>query len=1630
MPPRPKLVLHVELPLRRTPRAVGSQVSEASSRPSSRIHRDTGPAHDSSLSVSSTQSVAQEQPAFAFASTTNRTRAVHVTAPPAGPPFISRPTFNSSLPRPWLPRLWAFPLRPHPDLTDPGQAAHAVDKRPRVQPAPDEPHRVPVDLDVHDLVANASQVTDDASFLAPQDMGEVISAWESSVRDVRDRVIAASVQDARLGKDLDHAYLGSAYIRFVGPGSVHGVVDLELNPNKRGNPRGLNPGHVGILHDIFSRPMARKDHESPIYLAVDGDLIPAKHRAAMADADARNILSNVPPLVLQRDDADDEARLEQELWVQRVDGRWLSPDELHDRQALLDHHRSNPSRGMAYILNGNHRTRAMLAINDGIVALRDGIRARLEASDGSRADIERDLDTLRQNVEAHTWRCLVYDSTKLTKTAHNYLVHNEHERPAMGMGPGEKAWWLAQKFETEMEELMNSGGTQRCSRSHAADVVQARWRREIGSNMTMTGFDAESDEPKHLDKVKQLGDLAGADAASRLFFNPLGMELVLDCRSALWAFGELIDKPLAIKMLRPSGGPLIAHVWLSLRTLITIMNVLSGDGLIEAENWLARNEQILAGGYHQAATHYRALHCRPERVPQLLSKYGVDQAVIFGELYLATFRAQAVLGRVDYSSSATLVALRTVFDKFGRTYNARKSKLDSSERRVAASIRLYARLATYETGNQGEAFYPMAVLPCTAVRDVWVSRWHGGWKVPGTGDCLAPLEELLSRCQIVWTIGAQGAKRSCNWQNWYNRSRGLHQVVLRLLESKTLGPTEARLSEALAILEDPRLPLSLKSVEEFLQRTKPLQQLIAEFCAHKTAKFHYPGVKHLLQHSELDHGTYEAALGSLTKARSALRASAWEQADRALGTTKKARKSRALQLDQLLARHPILSLVHDKFWDTTYPAWFIGWEDAEAKRMGTAGCALGWGLLHRYLVDQQMPDLFKDKASRWLLEVASRVLRLTGQRPWWVDVFSPSDLPRIPATLPNDLHIFPKTEPRRRKTNQENEVEEPKEAEGTLTVKLDGGKGPKEQADSSSHVPNEQGKGKSTASRRKKSAQAPKSKSTIVDLDAGDGDGGAESDDGLPHPESEGKEAADEKRRMGGGEGDPSIVGGLTDVRKQSSTEGRGTAIEGPWFDENDEGRDPGANDFYLSFGERVGLKNKGTDLRLPPAGYQYYHQSSRARAPAHIFAAPIASTFLPHNAWRQLAETRDAMVAKKVDPSTLTAMDERLFTSLKYPAHCMAELLNEFADERANLRNGLISAMAMVQKLESHSDIACLLLADIEAGLKDVYVARCAKAMMLHVGMPEEEAITEVVRMATDDGLIEENLFRIAPDNWAELHLMKTFPQEMRQRHRDGTMRIMRNILPTRGLGRTQQESRERGLLGVEHAIVKRKLEQTGSQGVHGQCTTPDELIPAPEQVPVQPRLLEDHLLYDRAGLWKTVGPSLVRKTEHSPFSDGCFAGVLWMEGPWLRSDESKDARLAHRTLREAYSDIWAEATARELSAFEEVWAELHGATAMSSEGRQPPILDQLVQLSSTQESTAGPIVMSSSSLGGPTQPQPRNVYTPDSQHARSDVSFIPGNQEAAKARKMEKEAAKFAAMSCQLSNDTISSYADDVDD
>ncbi|KAG8746176.1 hypothetical protein FRC12_014357 [Ceratobasidium sp. 428] len=431
-----------------------------------------------------------------------------------------------------------------------------------------------------------------------------------------------------------------------------------------------------------------------------------------------------------------------------------------------------------------------------------------------------------------------------------------------------------------------------------------------------------------------------------------------------------------------------------------------------------------------------------------------------------------------------------------------------------------------------------------------------------------------------------------------------------------------------------------------------------------------------------------------------------------------------------------------------------------------------------------------------------------------------------------------------------------------------------------------------------------------------------------------------------------------------------------------------GVDDFDVPFHEREALKSRGDGFPPPPSRHQYFHQSASMKPPKHIHSPQIVSTRLPHNAWRQLGAARDGLLERCPNPETIKAMNERIDQALRTDASTMERIMRDFAEERHSLRQALLKLLWWIRDIEFQSEVACMILSDSEAGLKDVYVVRCVKVLCTFIpDISEEEAMTEVVRMATDDQLFETDLFTIGEDdNTLRLDLSTTFPHSVRlQMDRDeqvafiiygalgeredcdNTMRLLRHIMPVRGMGRTQAESNARGLLGIEHQKVRRELERGGTYGVHGLLVDPNVPVGKPgHETPA--RRYEDDLILPRDKLWHTVGPSIVRYTEKSPFSMGEFFGdnpdgETWTGNAWGRlCMEEREKR------REEYGRAWTQSCEREL----EIYRKLR------DEG-----LDLEPRSSQVGMATAAqiPLRPSSQSLGAPASPDDRTRETSKNQ-------------------------------------------------
>ncbi|KAG9082843.1 hypothetical protein FRC06_004826, partial [Ceratobasidium sp. 370] len=518
---------------------------------------------------------------------------------------------------------------------------------------------------------------DGTQFNTKSDVAALAAGWANYVEQLWGKEAQASAEDVAVARELSNAPIGTAYIHFVGLGNVHGVINLENNPNARGNLRGLTETHVDLLHQILRRPNGKKDHELPIYIMVDEDHIEPALRSRMKSADAFNPMSALPLLELVCEHQDCKASLENELWVRML------REVVHCPYSVL--------------LNGHHRIRAMLHISKEIFDDWELLKKRVMEGEGDEEDFGQIARDILQQVDNNTWRCVIYNSKKLTEAGKTALMRNEHERPAKGMGNGEKAWWLAKKFDAKIEQEIDRGQGE-INQITVLNIIQARWCAEISSKMLMTGQDDEAEVVKT--KSDTLKDITGDEPASQLFFNPLSMEMVMDIKPVLCVFDHNLDHSWAIEMLRPSGGPLIMHFWLDAHVLISIFDVEKGEHLAEAEAWLQAEPKLMAGGYPAAAGFFDSFHMRAETFLPYLKFYKESLTNKFGVFYTKVVTVHAHTGRpfIDKSNPEAVLAVCTAFNDWGHWLQGQAKHLSDWTRYVGTSARLFAYLLVYWKG--------------------------------------------------------------------------------------------------------------------------------------------------------------------------------------------------------------------------------------------------------------------------------------------------------------------------------------------------------------------------------------------------------------------------------------------------------------------------------------------------------------------------------------------------------------------------------------------------------------------------------------------------------------------------------------------------------------------------------------------------------------------------------------------------------------------------------------------------------------------------------------------------------------------------------------------------------------------
>jgi hypothetical protein len=260
-----------------------------------------------------------------------------------------------------------------------------------------------------------------------------VAQWEESVKCLCETQPRPPVDAVSLLQELREAYLGAALVRFCTVGGVRGVVDMSLDPNKRGNPRPIIDQHVESLYQKICQPGMKMDHESPAILTAPREIISLDCLRDMTGKDARDITQALPYLQLIRPHEEREDELESCLWSGRVNRTHLTQDEKNNSMVELNDLRSQQK--LASLMNGSHRFHTMERLGADLATRRDEINQLLQLSEHQRDNdyIRKMMVKLNEDALQLTWRVEVYDGkcfiSKLSLGPSNLLWLREQNDP-------------------------------------------------------------------------------------------------------------------------------------------------------------------------------------------------------------------------------------------------------------------------------------------------------------------------------------------------------------------------------------------------------------------------------------------------------------------------------------------------------------------------------------------------------------------------------------------------------------------------------------------------------------------------------------------------------------------------------------------------------------------------------------------------------------------------------------------------------------------------------------------------------------------------------------------------------------------------------------------------------------------------------------------------------------------------------------------------------------------------------------------------------------------------------------------------------------------------------------------------
>ncbi|KAG8689253.1 hypothetical protein FRC09_012501 [Ceratobasidium sp. 395] len=768
-------------------------------------------------------------------------------------------------------------------------------------------------------------------------------------------------EDVRLAEAVRQYRLGGAYIHAFGIGHVDGVVNPEQDPNARANPRPLRREHVSRLSRIFSRPGEKRDHYTPIF-----------------------IMAPMPLFKLINPLAHDIAELEKACLTLRRGDRWIEEAELAEIQTRL--HTLHESSPKATLLNGNHRIQAIKHIGDTAYNRYRIAHFKLRNQQMTPEDAREQMNIVTRETRVANYRVEVYNSEEIPDELVNYLVRNEGTRLAKGFENGEKTWWMANRFEANTRRALDKGIH---DRSAQYDFAHQEWLADVEQVPDPEGESERVRPPGH-----QRGDGLGEEPTARLYLEPLTTRMVLDTKNALVVYDKIFKNSHAIAMLKSAGALLTCRFWMSIRVLLNVFDVALGQGFEEAEEFVGENPGIQANGYEEAVLHWDRLHSTPqERLPYL--DYYTDKFYKkFDTLYvgaLSSLRKKHPTRNLLWDRDDHSIPIRRVFDELGQWAVAQSKPGQLIMRRIGTSLRVYARLPIYcESLCGGPYFYGCSALSATRWMDDIMEDQHKFKTDAG----LHLLEYLIDKFLPIWTIGAQSCGKAANNANWYQRSRGLQQIAMRLLDNPEKS-IEAQLSDAVMLLSDTRLPIAMEAAQTICGSR--IKELIKGSCVWKKSNNRYPVLEKLCRRDQNHYGDLVSEIGSVRTSIQAI--------------DSKASPRKVEDLKLLISQHPEVEAVIGINFFQNFPIfdWLGGWNCAPSRGAQNIGSLIGWAIFTEQL-EQLVEDCMGSSPELlFLANLAELLFYDSTGRVWWqnlsIDPMRCIDPPFTPPSSPKPMPL-------------------------------------------------------------------------------------------------------------------------------------------------------------------------------------------------------------------------------------------------------------------------------------------------------------------------------------------------------------------------------------------------------------------------------------------------------------------------------------------------------------------------------------------------------------------------------------------------------------------------------------------------